>query len=317
MINGYYSIGETASLTGLTVKTIRHYANENVVAPSVLSEKGYRLYAPSDIWRLALVRLLRNMEFNLPQVRSILNQSADIPSVIRWQKDILDLQIRHLTDVRSRLEQIPFSTLSDASLTHLHMILEAMNMSKEDKQAWLTDRWSEVMIPEDASEDWKIAFLQQLKDSLPTEWNAEQIRAWTELQEFLEAPMYRDQLRETVRPFWQLLEKRTIEPDDWRTSMGKVMDRAIVASQASLTVDDSEVQSIVEEWINVFSTAFHLPVDETFIARFSYYAELVVCEPNKRLWEIMIRLNPEKMESPFRAQVLMLEGLRWKLKQMK
>lgn len=315
MINGYYSIGETAHLTGLSIKAIRHYANENLVPPSALSESGYRLYAESDIWRLVLVRMLREMEFGLPQIRKILNRSLDIPSVIRWQKEVLDLQIAHLTNARSRLEQIPCEIFGNASLAYLHTILEAMSMSKEDKQAWLTERWSETMIPEGVSEDWKIAFLQQLKDSLPSEWNAEQTKAWTELQEFLNDPVHRNQLQETVRPFLQMLEKQNVEPDEWSKSMGKLIDRAMAANQASLSADDTEVQSIVDEWIKVFSTALKLPVDETFAERFSYYAE--VRDPNRRLWDIMVRLNPEKMEARFRAQELMLAGLRWRLKQSK
>lgn len=123
MINGYYSIGETAHRTGLSVKAIRHYANENLVPPSAVSATGYRLYAASDIWKLVLVRLLWDMEFSLPQIRMILNQSPDIPSVIRWQKELFGLKIAHLTEVRSRLEQIPCDILGDASLAHLHTIL--------------------------------------------------------------------------------------------------------------------------------------------------------------------------------------------------
>lgn len=251
--------------------------------PSALSESGYRLYAASDIWKLVLVRMLREMKFSLKHIRKVLNRSLDIPSVIRWQKEVLDLQIAHLTNVRSRLDQIPYDTLGDASLKHLQTILEAMSMSLEDKQAWLTNRWSEAMIPESASEDWKSAFLQQLKDSLPTEWTTGQTKAWTELQEFLNDPVYRNQLQETVRPFWQFLEKRNVKPDEWNRSFGKLMVRAIAASEASLGADDTEVQSIVDEWIDVFSTAFKLPVDEKFIERFSSYAESVVRDPNQRL----------------------------------
>lgn len=117
-------------------------------------------------------------------------------------------------------------------------------MSTEDKQAWLTDRWSNTMIPEGASENWKNAFLQQLKDSLPSEWSAEQTRTWAEFQEFLDDPAHRNQLQEIVRPFWQILEQRALEPGEWNTSMGALIERAIAASQASLSVDDPEVQRL-------------------------------------------------------------------------
>ena len=107
MESGFYAIGQVARLTGLSIKAIRHYANTGTVTPSARSESGYRLYSPQDIWRLSLVRMLRELEFGLPQIRKILDRSPDIASVIQWQKSVLDMQIKHLTSVRSRLESIP------------------------------------------------------------------------------------------------------------------------------------------------------------------------------------------------------------------
>lgn len=312
MKNEYYSIGETARLTGLSVKAIRHYAIENIVAPSMVSESGYRLYDANALWRLALVRQLRKMEFTLPLIRNILNHSPDIPAVIRWQKEALDLQIRHLTKVRSQLEQIPLDEAGESSLAHLHMILEVISMSNDEKQEWLTDRWQRAMVPEEAPEDWKTAFMEQLKDSLPAEWTTEQTKAWAELQEFLDDPVYRDQLQEAVRPFWQMIQQRDMEPNEWNQSMERLMDRASTAYRAGYSAADPEVQSIVDEWIHLFSQALQMPVNETFMERFSQYAETSSVGPSRRLWDIMSRINPEKMSNSFEAQDLLLEGLRWR-----
>ena len=207
MLDGYYSIGEVAHLTGLSVKAIRHYANENLVEPSTRSDVGYRLYNPNDVWRLTLVRLLRELEFSLPQIQKILLRSPDVASVLQWQKNVLDLQIEHLKNVRSRIDQIPADTWGTSSLAHLQIVLEAMNMSTEQKQDWLLERWSQALIPEGAPSDWKVAFLQELKGFLPTEWDQEQTKAWTELQELLNDSKYRDELQQAVQPFWQMMQQ--------------------------------------------------------------------------------------------------------------
>ncbi|WDL98616.1 MerR family transcriptional regulator [Alicyclobacillus sp. ALC3] len=315
MTSGLYSIGEAAKLTGLSVKAIRHYANEGVVTPAARSEAGYRLYATDDIWRLTLVRQLREMEFGLPQISRILNQAADVATVIDWHKRALDLQITHLTDIRARLDLIPQDAVGESSFAHLHIVLEAMKMSTEEKKAWLEARWSETMIPDTATDDWRTAFLQQLKESLPTQWGAEQTAAWTDLQALLNDPQFRDEMQQMVQPFWQMIDHGRVQPEPWSQSMGALMDHAIAAQQAGHGPESARVQAVVDEWIDLFANAFHMPVDDTFLQRFRHYAETVENAPNQQLWDIMARLNPEKMAPPLHAQKLMLAGLRWRMEQ--
>lgn len=313
MIDGYCAIGEAARLTGLSVKTIRYYANEGVVSPSIVSDNGYRLYSPSDLWRLGLVRLLRQLEFGLPEIRKILDRSLDVPEIILWQREVLDLQIRHLVQVRTLLDRIPADTWGVESLVHLHTILEAMQMSKEQKEDWLTEHWSSAMIPDDAPESWRQSFLNQIKDSLPDDLSVEQAHAWGELQTLLTDPQFQNDMQKAVRPFWTMVDQQSMQPDEWTRSSGGILDRATEANAAGLDPDDPKVQEIVEDWIALFAKALHMPVTPEFVQRFSQYAEQMNTEPSKRLWDIMLRLNPEKLQPGFRAQQLMQDGLRHKL----
>src|SRR4051794_41392197 len=45
-------IGEVPAATGLTVRTLHHYDEIGLLAPSGRSEAGYRLYADDDVRRL-------------------------------------------------------------------------------------------------------------------------------------------------------------------------------------------------------------------------------------------------------------------------
>ena len=156
-----------------------------------------------------------------------------------------------------------------------------------------------------------------LKDSLPTEWTVEQTQAWTELQEFLNESQYRDELKEAVRPFWNMVSQKSMSPGEWHATMGTVLERAIAAQRAGLAKDSLEVQRVVDEWIGHFAKALGQSVNDTFMTRFAHYAEQVTHEPNRRLWDLMVRLNPDKMKPSFDAQQLMLEGLRWRQSQIK
>ncbi len=65
-------IGEVASRVGLSLRTIRHYDEVGLVAPSERSAGGFRLYTESDVERLALVKMLKPLDFTLEQMRELL-----------------------------------------------------------------------------------------------------------------------------------------------------------------------------------------------------------------------------------------------------
>ncbi|WP_338894953.1 MerR family transcriptional regulator [Streptomyces sp. TG1A-60] len=67
-------IGEVSERTGLSLRTIRHYEDVGVVAPSERSMGGFRLYAEAEVRRLALVRRMRPLGFCLEDVRVLLEK---------------------------------------------------------------------------------------------------------------------------------------------------------------------------------------------------------------------------------------------------
>jgi len=65
-------IGEVASRSGLSVKTIRFYCDEGLIRPSGRSEGGYRLFDAEVFTELQWIRTLKGMEIPLQDVRQIL-----------------------------------------------------------------------------------------------------------------------------------------------------------------------------------------------------------------------------------------------------
>ncbi|MCC9738469.1 MerR family transcriptional regulator [Streptomyces sp. MNU89] len=72
-------IGEVSERTGLSLRTIRHYEEVGVVAPSERSLGGFRLYTEAEVRRLALVRRMRPLGFCLEDVRALLNVLERLP----------------------------------------------------------------------------------------------------------------------------------------------------------------------------------------------------------------------------------------------
>lgn len=72
-------IGQVASRTELSIKTIRHYDEVGLVAPSARSAGGFRLYTEADVQRLLVIRRMKPLGFTLDEMRQLLD-SLDILS---------------------------------------------------------------------------------------------------------------------------------------------------------------------------------------------------------------------------------------------
>ncbi|WP_333473380.1 MerR family transcriptional regulator [Lolliginicoccus lacisalsi] len=68
----HVQIGRAADLTGLSIRTLRHYEEVGLVIPSARSDGGFRLSSPEDIERLLVVRRMKPLGFTLDQMSQLL-----------------------------------------------------------------------------------------------------------------------------------------------------------------------------------------------------------------------------------------------------
>jgi DNA-binding transcriptional MerR regulator len=68
----HMQIGEVATRTELSLRTIRHYEEAGLVVPSARSQGGFRLYTENDISRLMVIRRMKPLGFTLDQMRDLL-----------------------------------------------------------------------------------------------------------------------------------------------------------------------------------------------------------------------------------------------------
>lgn len=65
-------IGEVATQTGLSVRTIRHYEDVGLITPSGRSVGGFRLYSQGDVTRLKTVCGMKPLGFTLEEMGDLL-----------------------------------------------------------------------------------------------------------------------------------------------------------------------------------------------------------------------------------------------------
>ncbi|MDI9832981.1 MerR family transcriptional regulator [Streptomyces sp. KAU_LT] len=69
----HMQIGEVATRTELSLRTIRHYEETGLVVPSARSQGGFRLYTEADVARLMVIRRMKPLGFTLDEMRELLD----------------------------------------------------------------------------------------------------------------------------------------------------------------------------------------------------------------------------------------------------
>lgn len=97
---GLYSIGQFSRLTGFSIKTLRHYDEEDVLRPAVVDEAtGYRSYTETQRRQMHLLAELHFAGFPVEQMRSFMREPTldHQGALFDWKIGQLEAEIQDLT----------------------------------------------------------------------------------------------------------------------------------------------------------------------------------------------------------------------------
>ncbi|MDQ3702377.1 MAG: MerR family transcriptional regulator [Chloroflexota bacterium] len=111
-----FTIGDVAQRAGLPAKTIRFYEEQGIIPPPARTEGGYRVYGPTDLRRLRLVRqATKLLGLPLPEVKTLVEQAfssscADFADQflarISAQRTEIDRRIGELAHLKADLDTL-------------------------------------------------------------------------------------------------------------------------------------------------------------------------------------------------------------------
>lgn len=100
-----YSVGQVAGFAGVTVRTLHHYDDIGLLAPSERSHAGHRRYSDADLDRLQQILFYRELGFPLDEVAALLDDpEADPRAQLRRQHDLLTARIEKLQKMAAAVE---------------------------------------------------------------------------------------------------------------------------------------------------------------------------------------------------------------------
>ena len=108
------SIGDFSRMTYLSVKALRHYHEQGVLAPAeVDAATGYRFYSPSQVGPAQMVRRLRDLGMPLDDVRQVLrapdpeSRAATLVAHLRRMERQLEQTQQTVASLRTLLSESP------------------------------------------------------------------------------------------------------------------------------------------------------------------------------------------------------------------
>jgi len=244
-------IGAFARKTGVSVKTIRFYADEGLLPPAHVSDNGYRWFSDDDRVRLGVIRALRAADVDLHAIQRLLVGTTSADDVIRLQLDATERQMRQLRR-RQHVLQTALASASDGADTLVR--LEAL--SKLDALEWTTmlqhqTRAAMGDVPVDDA--WMRDLLHTAFADLPDDLDDVQWQALCELVELLHDDEFATAMQASARPFWE--QAIRFDAEVWTAGMNDVMGQAIHCVDAGPPPSSASSQKAAQALLHLWARA--------------------------------------------------------------
>lgn len=212
--NGRYRVGEVATLTRVSVRTLHYYDQIGLLKPSATTEAGYRLYAGPDLLRLQQILTLRYLGFPLKRIAELLDRpDFDLAAALRIQRQTLRHRVQELDRIDAAVGEMlgRWETGGGWDWQLALAAAEAVGRGLENRKDEI--EMDKLYTPE------QMARFAALRESVPQEEIAAVEQGWAELIPDIRAARVggldpASPEARTLADRWQALTARTMAPYD-------------------------------------------------------------------------------------------------------
>lgn len=134
------TIGTVASLTGLTVKALRHYDDLGLLEPAHVDERtGYRQYSTEQVKMAALIASLRSVDMPLPDIALALGSTTDRQRQLDLHRERLleqRMQIDHYLDRIDRLQEMLMTEVQIRTFPETSIHRVSKQLDENSQMSW-------------------------------------------------------------------------------------------------------------------------------------------------------------------------------------
>ncbi len=174
-----YTVARLAALAGISVRTLHHYHQIGLLAPSFTGENGYRYYAEAELLRLQRILIYRELGFPLGQIASLLDaEGGDLQAALERQRAQLLGQLdRYLALVLATDRTL--ARLRGEDVKDEELYSGVVSPAKQaEYEAWLAERYGpevgeqvaagsqRIAAMGDAERTWALAEIRSVEEGL-------------------------------------------------------------------------------------------------------------------------------------------------------
>lgn len=157
------TVGGAASVVGVTVRTLHHWDEVGLAAPSQRTSGGHRLYDAADVARLHRVRLYRELGVPLADIAELLDApTGDAEESLTRQRDQVREHIARLERSAAALDRLIEARRSGVLLSPEDQVAIFGERWQPSRQLEARERWGD-------SEQWA-QYAERAADRSPEDW---------------------------------------------------------------------------------------------------------------------------------------------------
>lgn len=141
----WYSVGDLARLSGITVRTLHHYDRIGLLTPTRRPGSGYRVYSVDDATRLGQILAYRACGLELAEIASVLSAPGEERADhLRRQLDLMDTRLATLAEQRRVLAEAWERSEMGINLDPEDMLAVFGDHDPTEHAAEARDRWGDT-----------------------------------------------------------------------------------------------------------------------------------------------------------------------------
>ena len=132
-------VKDLSKLTNISVQTLHHYDNIDLLKPSLRLTNGYRLYSEKDLLKLQQIIALKFFGFKLSQIKKLLMGEVDAAQHFAAQARFLAEKAKNYAQGSMALQKIISDFKDDKSINWETIIklIEVYRMTQELEKSWI------------------------------------------------------------------------------------------------------------------------------------------------------------------------------------
>jgi MerR family transcriptional regulator, thiopeptide resistance regulator len=138
-----YTVSEVAVMAGVSVRTLHHYHEINLLRPAYVGENNYRYYGREELRRLQQILIHRELGIPLAEIGAILDApDFDRLAALKSQRERIALEVARSAEMLRTIDRTIAELEGDRAMNDAELYAGIVDPKKQaEYEAWLAQKY--------------------------------------------------------------------------------------------------------------------------------------------------------------------------------